>query len=343
MFPFLRSRSSLAAVLDPTPLRLSAAGFIAAALIAGCGNHGPAPVADAGPTGSAALPEPSASASSAPPATSEAAPLPEPPPPPPPSCPPGMLRVDGRFCVDKWEASLVDKRTKMPLSPYYPPDRKLAVRLAEIWETERFEHGGPKAQTTPLPPLPAWQREHDAEPMAQSRSGVKPNGYLSSILAERACKNAGKRLCRLDEWRTACQGDARRKYPYGDTYIQGACNVFRSSHPAVVLHDNASIGHFDPRLNLVVEENGDPLLRLTGATPRCRSAWGEEAAYDMNGNLDEWVEDEHGRFVGGFFSRSRRDGCEISVTNHERSYSDYSIGTRCCWTPGDSSDDAGAP
>jgi hypothetical protein len=55
----------------------------------------------------------------------------------------------------------------------------------------------------------------------------------------------------------------------------------------------------------------------------------------MNGNLDEWVEDEHGRFVGGFFSRSKQDGCESSVGVHPVTYFDYSTGVRCCRAPGD--------
>src|SRR4029079_15307844 len=104
--------------------------------------------------------------------------------------------------------------------------------------------------------------------MAVSRPSVTPNGYLSGAMAARACKNAKKRLCRPDEWRTACGGEQGRQFPYGAEYKQGACNIFRSMHPARALHDNASIGHLDPRLNLVKDEHGDPLLRKTGATPR---------------------------------------------------------------------------
>lgn len=62
-------------------------------------------------------------------------------------------------------------------------------------------------------------------------------------------------------------------------------------HPAATLHGNASVGHLDPRLNTVREKNGDPLLRATGTTSRCKSEWGDDAAWDMNGNLDEWVDD----------------------------------------------------
>jgi hypothetical protein len=249
------------------------------------------------------------------------------------ACPRGMMAVAGRFCVDKWEASLVDKTTRLPLSPYYPPDRRLAVQIAEDWEVGARRMGSKEAQQVPLPPLPEWQREGEVEPTALSLPGVVPNGYLSGVMAGRACKNAEKRLCRYDEWLLACEGQARRRFPYGRVYRRGACNTFRALHPAVELHNNPILGHHDPRLNLVREKDGDPLLRPTGATPECKSEWDGDAAWDMNGNLDEWVDDPHGRLMGGFFSRSRQNGCESSITAHPKEYFDYSTGTRCCWSP----------
>ncbi|APR88124.1 Cell division protein FtsK [Minicystis rosea] len=262
------------------------------------------------------------------------------------ACPRGMLRIPGGdpprgtspaeptrvrpFCIDRWEASLVDKATGMSISPYYPPDRRSAVQIATTWEKQRLEIGSETARQIALPALPEWQRKRDVEPVAVSRAGVVPNGYLSGIVAARACENAGKRLCRHDEWVLACEGEKQQRYPYGVEYRQGACNIFRALHPAAELHDNPSIGHHDPRLNLVQEASGDPLLRRTGATLTCRSTWGDDALWDMNGNLDEWVEDDRGRFDGGFFSRSKRDGCESTVTAHKKDYYDYSTGMRCC-------------
>ena len=282
----------------------------------------------------------------APPASSAA-----PPAPPPLLCPKGMMRVANTFCVDRWEASLVDKVSGMPLSPYYPPNRRLALQIAATWEHDALEVGSEEARRMPVPPLPEWQREHEADPLAISKPGVKPNGYMSGTMAARACENAQKRLCRREEWVKACEGEAVRPFPYGDQYAQGACNVFRAAHPGIVLHDNPSIGHFDPRMNLVAEKDGSPLLRLTGATPRCKSEWDSDAAWDMNGNLDEWVavdgaDDDAGApapdaskgphkglFLGGFYSRSKRDGCLSSVSQHQITYLDYSTGARCCWSP----------
>jgi formylglycine-generating enzyme required for sulfatase activity len=240
-----------------------------------------------------------------------------------------MVLVADRVCVDRWESILVDKPTQTLLSPYYPPNRKIALAIAQTWEKQRFEVGGPLAQAMGLPPLSAWQHANDPEPMAVSKPGVVPNGYVSGILAEQACTNAGKRLCQQEEWLVACEGQAKRPYPYGDKYVPGACNIFRGKHPAAELHDDPSSGHLDPRLNLVKDAQG-PLLRKTGETATCGSVWGDDTIWDMNGNLDEWVEDEKGRFLGGFFSRSKKDGCLSSVGAHPKNYFDYSTGVRCC-------------
>ncbi len=327
-------------------------GALAAVIALSLGCVDPARETGADASAPARSSAPPSAVAPAPPASSAA-----PPAPPPLRCPKGMMRVATTFCVDRWEASLVDRISGMPLSPYYPPDRRLAVQIAATWEHEHLEVGSEEARRMPVPELPVWQREHEADPLALSKPGVKPNGYMSGAMAARACENAQKRLCRREEWVKACEGEAARPFPYGDRYAQGACNVFRAAHPGVVLHDNPSIGHFDPRMNLVAEKDGSPLLRLTGATPRCKSEWDGDAAWDMNGNLDEWVASDvgdvgetgdkdagapatdagkashKGLFLGGFYSRSKRDGCLSSVGQHQSTYLDYSTGTRCCWSP----------
>jgi hypothetical protein len=78
----------------------------------------------------------------------------------------------------------------------------------------------------------------------------------------------------------------------------------------------------------------DPLLRLTGATESCKSVWQGSAVFDMVGNLDEWIDDPTGSFVGGFYARSTREGCESKISSHSGEYYDYSLGTRCCRSAG---------
>ncbi len=167
-------------------------------------------------------------------------------------------------------------------------------------------------------------------PRAVSREGAVPQGYLSYYDAKRACEGAGKRLCSQDEWVFACKGKAQTKFPYGPDYRAGACNVYRPFHPAAVLHANASLGHRDPRLNLVSEGGKDPLLRLTGATPSCASDWGTGKLYDMVGNLDEWVDAEPPGVSRRLYYAHDHAGCEAKVSSHAAIYYDYSTGVRCC-------------
>ena len=72
------------------------------------------------------------------------------------------------------------------------------------------------------------------------------------------------------------------------------------------------------------------MLERTGSRPHCASRWGDDAVYDMVGNLDEWIDPKNGTFVGGFYSRSTRKGCDAKVSAHPRRYLDYSLGIRCC-------------
>lgn len=246
-----------------------------------------------------------------------------------PPCPQDMVRVRKGFCIDRFEASLVDAESGKALSPYYMPARKNALSMHDFWEKERLIMGPEEAHEIKLPPIPPWQKTRDFEPKALSQKGKVPQGYMTGPLAVLACKNAGKRLCSHDEWRTACRGEADKPYPYGEKYSAGKCNIFREAHPAAVLHGNASIGHSDPRLNMVKSDN-KPLLRMTGDTRSCVSEWEGDMIYDMVGNIDEWIDDPEGTFVGGFYARSKKDGCDSVVKAHPFDYFDYSTGVRCC-------------
>jgi formylglycine-generating enzyme len=249
--------------------------------------------------------------------------LPGMPPPVSSGCPPEMVSVRGQFCIDRYEASVVDASDRA-LSPYYPPSHDELVHIYGV-----FRRVTPKNAAPPLPQPPGFALDEAFEARARALPSVVPSGYMSGVMARRVCENAGKRLCEPAEWVTACKGQNATKFPYGNTYVDGVCNVFRESHPAVVLYGDASKNHLDPRLNLTGDAAG-PLLRKTGATARCRSEWGSDAIYDMVGNLDEWVDEPSGAFQGGFFSRSTREGCDARITVHPPAYSDYSLGVRCC-------------
>lgn len=253
-------------------------------------------------------------------------------------CPADMVRVR-EFCIDRYEMATVDRHTGELLSPYYPPHPRLLAAVHRSWIIERERVGDARARELPLPELPEIQRlSTEYEPRALSKAGLVPQAYLSFHGARTACVNAGKRLCTEQEWVSACKGSAYRKFPYGEEFEAEPCNVYRPIHPAYALHGGSFYGHLDPRLNLVTEVDGSPLLRLTGASRDCASRWGDDRIYDMVGNVDEWVEVEPERdgeraraaFLGGFYARSTREGCESRVGSHAPVYYDYSTGGRCC-------------
>lgn len=245
-----------------------------------------------------------------------------------PSCPPDMVVVAEAYCVDRFEARLVDARdgSQLPFDFAVSSDT-MRWALAD-WSDGRTR-GDLHARALALPALPAWTNVTAPPVRAESRAGVAPSAFVSGTVAASACQTAGKRLCTRRELNTACRGKADTLYPYGPTYRAGACNLARSRHPAAWLHDSAAVGHLDPRLVHVADGDG-PLLRKTGSTPSCASRWGDDAIFDLVGNLDEWLADADGAFAGGAFMRRTNSGCSALVRGHPKHYLDYSTGFRCC-------------
>ena len=212
-------------------------------------------------------------------------------------CPPNMASVLGRFCIDRYEASVdvVDENgaTLRRHSPYHSPSP--GQRL-----------------------------------VARSRRNVVPQAHFSRMQAEAACIAAGKRLCTDSEWVTACRGRQPTRYPYGDQWERGRCNDEGVS-PLLKFHGrDESVATFgfeamnDPRLNQVPGS-----VARTGQFRRCRNSFG---IYDMVGNLHEWTAARTGIFRGGYYldTETNGKGCEYTTAAHSPAYHDYSIGFRCC-------------
>jgi formylglycine-generating enzyme len=72
------------------------------------------------------------------------------------------------------------------------------------------------------------------------------------------------------------------------------------------------------------------LLHSTGSDPECVSRWGADGVWAMVGNLDEWIDDKRGAFLGGFYARNTEAGCAARIDVHPPNYYDYSLGVRCC-------------
>lgn len=211
-------------------------------------------------------------------------------------CPAEMVRAGGA-CVDRWEAALVEVDMDGGTRPWSP----------------YHNPGGRRV-------------------IAVSQAAVVPQGYISGAQAEVACRNAGKRLCALSEWLAACRGPDGRVYPYGNSYVRRRCNEARTPHPVVQFY-GTSVGvfTFDNMNNPGINMQPDTVAR-TGAFADCVSPLG---AFDMVGNLHEWIADSAGTFKGGFYVDAEINGrgCLYTTTAHAFSYRDYSTGFRCCADP----------
>ena len=227
-------------------------------------------------------------------------------------CRSGMVPVGGRFCVDRFEASLVEvlgggeERIHSP----YEPVEGLSVRAVSV-------------------------------------PGRHPQGYISGKQAKRACAASGKRLCKPTEWKLACTGPDRSQWSYGNTQEAGRCNDQGKSPITLFL---SSVRHRDemalrfsfpsdapqgqdiwswPVMNSPALNQYDGTLATTGSHPGCTNGYG---VYDMVGNLHEWVDDPDGTFLGGYYQdvTQNGDGCGYRTAAHEFGYHDYSTGFRCC-------------
>jgi len=211
-------------------------------------------------------------------------------------CPDEMVLIDGSFCIDRWEGSLVEITSNG--SRPYPPTHTVDDRLVR----------------------------------AVSRPGVVPQGYISGDQAQRACEMAGKRLCTDDEWWRACAGVKKTIYPYGTVHKKDACAEDRKLHPMLELYGpNAppEIWYVEPMNNPAISEQPDTVA-LTGSHPQCATPTG---LLDMVGNLHEWTNDPAGTFHGGAYSTNNHLGCQYVTTAHGFNYHDYSTGFRCCSDP----------
>ena len=302
----------------------------------GCGRDGRAAPAPSAPAPSASVPSASASSAAAPSAppsvTAAASTVTAPLAAPivdagaasldagarsPDDCPEGMARI-GRYCIDRWEAHLV-------------------VRAA----------------TGEITALPFFARPpDDGAYEARSEPGAYPQGYISRVESQRACKRAGKRLCSKAEWQRACWGRRGGHYPYGAKWKADQCNMDKPHLLSRRFGADSRKWKYeqfnDPTLN---QEPG--FLAQTGSLDTCQS---DSGVYDLVGNLHEWVSDTvdeelmekldaenverktqgwrpgNGVFMGGFFSTHEQlgPGCRYTTVAHEPSYHDYSTGFRCC-------------
>ena len=166
--------------------------------------------------------------------------------------------------------------------------------------------------------MDAVEASVDSEGRARAVARVAPH-TRSWNEAQAACTAAGKRLCTVEEWMTACQGAVPvdddgsgsvlddpiegRSYPYGAHYAPGYC------------HDS---GDKDRQSSVP-----------TGSRAACRSP---EGAYDLTGNVQEWVgaSSDSAVVMGGAWYYDDQASCGRSGDTYGPDWSSRTTGFRCC-------------
>lgn len=212
----------------------------------------------------------------------------------PTGCEGGMARA-GAFCIDRFEAHLVDDEGK---------------------------------------PHPFNRPVDGARLRARSAPGTSPQGHINQLDAGEACGRAGKRLCTKSEWRKACGGMGLTLYPYGDAKVSGACNSERVHPPSRLFGLDYRTRLNDPELNLFpgglaltgshprcVSDYG--VFDMVGNLHE----WVSDRI-TVRGQV-------RGVFMGGFYSNDHENGhgCEYMTVAHIPQHFDYSTGFRCCSDP----------
>ncbi|MEO8755765.1 MAG: SUMF1/EgtB/PvdO family nonheme iron enzyme [Casimicrobiaceae bacterium] len=167
-------------------------------------------------------------------------------------CPPDALRV-GNVCIDRYEASVWQ----------IPPSNTALIRRVQLGRATLADltEGGatevsPSSSCSPAFPMTFDATGNWTSPLyAVSVAGVFPTGCVTWFQAEQACALSGKRLLTNQEWQRAAAGTPDPGTDDGGT----DCNV----------------GGLNAPLN-------------TGSRANCVSNWG---AFDMVGNVEEWVAD----------------------------------------------------
>jgi hypothetical protein len=130
-----------------------------------------------------------------------------------------------------------------------------------------------------------------------------PRTNVSFEEAEKLCQSRGERLCNEQEWERACRGKNGVSFPYGSAFDPARCNT-RSTQ-----------------------------IAPAGDYKECRSGSG---AYDMSGNVAEWVTArgqpaQKGGFAGGP-NAAHWSRCS-NTTHGVGPEGGVFVGFRCCADP----------
>ncbi len=163
-----------------------------------------------------------------------------------------------------------------------------------------------------------------------NKKGELPSLLVSWGDAKKLCEEKGKRLCMEAEFNFACEGEAMLPYTYGYVRDATACNIdkeYRKREKSLKKYERCMQ---KPECKAELERLDQRLP--TGSLPRCVSPFG---VYDLNGNINEWVERPKQKYPnrsglkGGWWGPVR-GRCRPTVGFHKEDDYGYEEGFRCC-------------
>lgn len=163
-----------------------------------------------------------------------------------------------------------------------------------------------------------------------NKKGELPALLISWTDAKKTCEAAGKRLCTEEEFNFGCEGEQMLPYTYGYVRDPAKCNIdkqYRKREKKLHRYEKCMQR---PACKAQLEKLDQRLP--TGSLPQCVSPFG---AYDLNGNINEWVsrpgEEYPNRsgLKGGWWGPVR-GRCRPTVGFHKEDDYGYEEGFRCC-------------
>ena len=198
-------------------------------------------------------------------------------------------QVAGQDSLGIWPEAIRDEETgrrigsRAVVVAFFPGNHKLRVSASDGAANVEREIALHVPIEPPLPaggmvrlvlPTTSQAYEIDAYEYPNAK-GERPQS-ASFFQAASLCAAEGKRLCKPDEWHTACQAGQMRSFSSTDD-----------------LTAYGSRDHFGVRFcnvpgSVFSQFSGDPTTQLapSGSFPNCGGATG---VFDLTGNIDEWI------------------------------------------------------